>query len=230
MAIYNGPMASKMRGKVGEIVAAKTVGGQTALRAYQPKVKNPNTKRQQVSRAKMSFASKIAATAAEAISIGFGAACKGLKMYPRNLFIRENLSMDLGAIICPHNEVVFDATKLLVSKASGFHATPNIVGESGEGTVVAKFRIVDWEELPHADDETVGLIVVAVDGAGKKCVVRKAVADELVQFNTSDLEGMSNVVYLAFAKCVPESLNDVPTEDAPWKYPGATSVTQVVTI
>lgn len=85
MAKLNGPLGSKLRGKVGEIVAAKTLGGDTAIRAYQPVVKNPRTQKQVDNRAAFSLLTKVAARVAGVIALNTK---KGETQ--RNAFIRNN--------------------------------------------------------------------------------------------------------------------------------------------
>lgn len=85
MAKLNGPLGSKLRGKVGEIVAAKTLGGDTAIRAYQPVVKNPRTQKQVDNRASFTLLSKVAAQLAGVLALN---AKKGETQ--RNAFIRNN--------------------------------------------------------------------------------------------------------------------------------------------
>lgn len=85
MAKLNGPLGSKLRGKVGEIVAAKTLGGDTAIRAYQPVVKNPRTQKQVNNRASFSLLTKIAATISDVLALN-----TKKSETQRNAFIRNN--------------------------------------------------------------------------------------------------------------------------------------------
>ena len=85
MAKLNGPLGSKLRGKVGEIVAAKTLGGDTAVRSYQPVVKNPRTQKQVNNRASFSLLTKIAAIISDVLALNTK---RGETQ--RNAFIRNN--------------------------------------------------------------------------------------------------------------------------------------------
>lgn len=233
MAIYNGPMASKMRGKIGEIVAAKTVGGQTALRAYQPKVKNPNTKRQQNSRTRFGIASKLAATLGEAISIGYAMASRGMKMYPRNLFARDIVPLgDNPVIEFNGNDYVVNYSSVKVSKSAGLADVPVVgapdFGEAGKVTVGVTVN----EPAFDLRGGSIGIVVVVLIPDKDVSIVKQAIGDIGSSVNVmidglDAYSGAAAYVYV-FSKVVPASLNDIQTEAMPWKYPSETSATVYV--
>lgn len=227
MAIYNGPLGSKMRGKVGEIVAAKTVGGQTALRSYQPVVKNPNTLRQRVSRSKIAQASTIAAGLSEVIKIGYAMSVKGAKMYARNMFVRELIPQGNGYFTVTNGVVARSTKPLPVSKAAGLTIIPYCVQSAGENeAVVVTAQNIDQVLLSTGEKAAMVAVGVNVDNFG--CVVKTAVkpvsGDTSVEFSSEemDLYGV-NEIYV-FYKVVPEAFNGVPSNEIPWKYPSPTSV------
>lgn len=222
MAIYNGPMASKMRGKVGEIVAAKTVGGRTALRAYQPKVKNPNTYRQQVSRKKMALASELAALLAEPVNVGYAMAVKGAKMYARNMFMKKIIPVNAGVMAINDGEIELDITKIKVAEGAGLGVVPAGALTTGQGGSV-EFVPTNTADVLLNAGESLGVCVAAIDYTNKKVIYKQGVAEVGVTFGAAEIATLTTPVYFAFYKVLPEGLNGVQTETQPWKYPSRTS-------
>lgn len=222
MAILNGPYASKMRGKVGEVVAAKTVGGQTALRSYQPNVKNPNTLRQQVSRNKMGMASKLAAMLAAAIEVGYAKAAQGIKMYARNLFVKSIVPVSAGVMTNDGVEITLDITKIKVAKAAGLTVVPagEVATATGGGV---EFVPTNTADIILKPGESLGVCFVAIDYANGKCIYKQGVASTGVSLSAAEVAELNTPVYFAFYKVIPEGLNGIATETAPWKYPSDTS-------
>lgn len=221
MAILNGPYASKMRGKVGEVVAAKTVGGQTALRSYQPNVKNPNTRRQRAARSKFADISSLAALFSNAVTIGYGKAVQGMKMYARNLFLRDSYNQDLL-----YNDGVIEYDQVKVSKKAGLSAMPisatctyaqatGITCSLGAGTP-------GYAENGNA----LGVVFVLVSPDTNELIVA---ADSVTNAQTSGIvlepgrftAGTTYFVH-AFLKEMEFSGTNIPTDEYPWKYPSNT--------
>ena len=224
MAIYFGPMASKMSGKVGEIVAAKTVGNRTALRAYNGKVKNPNTLRQRAARGRMACASKIAATFAEAINIGYTMFSQGMKMYPRNVFVKDLVAQGSPLTTQRGDFVQVDMPEIKVSKAAGLSVAPvaTIAAGTAAGTHIVRPTNASSVVLPHSDSE-LGLVVVLVDeisdAMNATAIVKTADALDGVTFDDTMI---GKHVY-AFYKEMLHTYTDIATDNYPWKYPSATS-------
>lgn len=221
MAILNGPYASKMRGKVGEVVAAKTVGGQTALRSYQPTVKNPNTRRQRAARSKFAIISSLAALLSEAVAIGYGKAVQGMKMYARNLFLRDCYAQDMLYI---GGEIEYDQVK--VSKKMGLSAMP-----MGATCTYAQATGITCElgmSTPVDTENGVGLgvVFVLVCPETNETIIA---ADSVVNAQTGGIEiqpgrftaGKTYYVY-AFLKEMEVSGTEIATDQYPWKYPSNT--------
>lgn len=230
MAIYNGPMASKMRGKVGEIVAAKTVGGQTALRAYQPTVKNPNTLRQRVSRNKFAVASGIASALSEGIKIGYAKAVAGAKMYARNMFVKSIVPVDAAIITLDGENPVVDYTKLPVSKGVGISETPVIATAAGTETGSKVVTATNAANVTLAAGEALGLVVVGLNAAKDSSIVRMGDATTGVTLSAADAAAVADGTMYAFFKVIPEAYNGVASADIPWKYPSNTSDSTVFTL
>lgn len=222
MAILNGPYASKMRGKVGEVVAAKTVGGQTAIRSYQPNVKNPNTLRQQVSRNKMGKASELAAMIAPVIEVGYAKAVQGMKMYARNLFVRSIVLVSSGVMANDGVEITLDITKIKVAKAAGLMVVPagQVAPATGGGV---EFVPTNTADIILKPGESLGICLAAIDYDNRKCIFKHGVASTGVALSAAEVASLTTPVYFAFYKVIPEGLNGVATETIPWKYPSDTS-------
>lgn len=231
MAIYNGPMASKMRGKVGEIVAAKTVGGQTALRAYQPNVKNPNTKRQQSARMLFKTVSAAAAVLGEAIQIGYAAACKGLKMYPRNLFVGTYAKFGNGVFTEADGDVTVDNTLVQMSKKAGLDLIPESkTFTPASGDSPATITVPAPADVVLGEGERLGVVVVFADDTLTVGGCVKGEAGQPITVQASVMaDGAASNVY-AFFKVINPSFTSVSMEEWPWKYPSATGATKYLGI
>lgn len=221
MSILNGPYASKMRGKVGEVVAAKTVGGQTALRSYQPNVKNPNTVRQRAARDRFSVISGIAASLANVISIGYGKAVQGMKMYPRNLWVKQMYPLftsietdgrDIESIIWP---------EIPISMQSGIAVKPVAVYTAGTKTI--SFSNTADVVLPAG--QQLGAVVLLVDDDLTSVAVLTGAANAGIVVPDALAESGLGHNILVFYKAIEMSGTTVPTDQWPWKYPSATSAT-----
>ena len=233
MAIYEGPFASGMRGKLGNVVGAKTVGGRTALRAYKEHVKNPNTARQQVSRAKMQQASALAAMFAEAIGIGYAKAVQGMKMYARNLFVSEVIPQGNGYFTVSGSTVTRSDKNLPLSRANGLTVVPTVALNEEQG-VGYKAVVSGYSGITLNPGEKLGIIVCAYNEANGLVDVEKAVAgssDETeVVINPAIFSEVAPTKLCAFFKVIPAAVNGVATETIPWKYPSATGDCAYATI
>lgn len=225
MAKLIGPIGSKMRGKVGQIVAAKTVGGDTAIRSYQPQVKNPNTLRQRTSRLRLATASGVAAMVSPAIAVGYAKAVAGMKMYARNLFVRDIINPSTNAPITITNEVAtVDYTKLALSKQAGI---AEVLAMQAPSAAEPGRASVNWGVPTISEDlgeGSLGVVVVYVNPTKNACVVAQVeattgTADPRLPNNW---EGDTVHVY-GFMKWIPATGNDIATTTQPWKYPSPTS-------
>lgn len=221
MAILNGPYASKMRGKVGEVVAAKTVGGQTALRSYQPNVKNPNTRRQRAARSKFSDMSGLAAMFSQAVQIGYGKAVQGMKMYARNLFLRDSYQQ---TGLYEDQEIDFTAVK--VSKKMGLFDKP--IGATCTYAQATGITCAVGAATPSRTegDVELGVVFVLADEDTKEVIVNAgtvtaASGSGLVLEAGQFTAGATYHVY-AFLKEMELTGTEIPTETYPWKYPSNT--------
>lgn len=222
MAIINGPYASKMRGKVGEVVAAKTTGNRTALRSYQPNVKNPNTLRQRVSRNKLAMASSLAAIFSEVIKIGFAKAAAGTKMYPRNMFVKDIVPVSSGVLNVSGETVTVVDTKLEFSKALGITVKPVGGWVDGTGGETKDFSVSNGDQVTLPAGSTLGLVVVLADQNLSASRVFMGTAAAGVKVPIEVLNVLPSPVFWAFYKEIPEAFNGVAAAEIPWKYPSFT--------
>ena len=233
MAKLNGPLGSKLRGKVGEVVAAKTVGGVTAIRAYQPVVKNPNTLRQQASRNRFKFVSGICATLAPVIDLGYAKAASGAKMYPRNMALRDMIGDNALIIQSSADEITIDPALLPLSKKDGIIGTPSVTytapTQSTEGQIVCTNG--DSIVLPSADSKlgvVYAVVLMLEDGTGRVLAVKQSLASSSVAVTAAEAAMWSSAKLYAFFKAVPETGNIINTNEVPWKYPSETGETVLV--
>ena len=229
MAKQRGPVASTFTGRVGNVVGAKMKGGEYVTRSYQPSVKNPNTLRQRVSRLRMATASQIAAKFKLAIQAGYGLAAGSTKMYPRNMFVRDIVPFVSGGLMQVQDEKIqMDWSQLKLSKAIGINSTP--VGAAVSFATAGKVMITDTTVVDTGGlgEGQLGLVVVIFDELGE--IVYTDFGENYASVEVTvpaNMLGLNVNVY-AFYKWVPKSKNDVSTTEEPWKYPAATSATELI--
>lgn len=224
MAKLNGPLGSKLRGKVGEVVAAKTVGGDTAIRAYQPVVKNPNTLRQRTSRVRFSATSGLAAMFAKAIAIGYASVAGSMKMYPRNIWVRDAVKNKKYVTIVGAEVEEYDLNALQVSQQNGIAVKPVLQYNSSTHTITA----TNASEVELAAGQRLGLVVVHWydhESTVKVLHTGMGLASSGVPVPESVYTYGEQTRFVGFYKIIEASGNDVPTDTIPWKYPSATSMT-----
>lgn len=230
MAKLNGPLGSKLRGKVGEVVAAKTVGGATALRSYQPVVKNPKTTRQQNSRGRFAAISGLAAKFAKIIGIGYANVASGMKMYPRNIFVRDAVKNKLYAEMSGAEVVALDLGDLKVSAQSGITVIPTLSWDAEEHMIMA----TNYRQVELAAGQQLGLVIVCyyvAETEAKVMYTGMAEAGTGVSIPSSVYGAGMAVNVVGFYKIIEPSGNDITSDTIPWKYPSPTSATSgMVTI
>lgn len=227
MAKLNGPLGSKLRGKVGEVVAAKTVGGATAIRAYQPVVKNPKTNRQLCSRGRFAHTSTLAAQFAEAISIGCRNAASSAGMYPRNVWVRAAVKGKKFVTMQGASFEEYDLSELEVSMKSGINVAPQLSYTAATHTVAA----TNVNDITLQAGQALGLVVVSyMVLSGEVRVLGTMVGDATTGVALPSMAYSAGVAtqYCGFFVIVEPTGNDIATNTIPWKYPSATSATSAV--
>lgn len=96
MSHSDGSILGLEHGKIGDRIAVVLNGKQIYKKLYKPT--NPRTPKQQMHRAKIAFANKLAAVMAEAVNLGFALVPKsGSGQSPRNAFVKMNWDQEAFA-------------------------------------------------------------------------------------------------------------------------------------
>lgn len=233
MAKQRGPVASYFSGKLGEAVGARLKGGEYVTRTYVKNPKNPNTLRQRVSRLRMATAAQLAAGMAPAIIAGYGKASGSTKMYPRNMFVRDLVRMDgMGAIAVENEQATITYDMVKVATRIGINATPNCSAPNFEEPHLVSIPVTGQPVTDILPAGKMGL-VVAVYNANRNATVIKMVDAPLtgvtnISVNVPVSWGGETAHVYAFYKWIPESGNDIATDNEPWKYPAETSDSEYV--
>lgn len=126
-------------GRIGQVVGMITDGVQL-YRSYTDRVRNPRTKAQQLTRAKLGEFSLIARGFKSAIALGFKNSRKPLESV-QNVFIRKNQSAMVGDT---PSEIMFDYTQAKISEGAAVMA--------GFGSIRADEALtVDETFVPNSD-------------------------------------------------------------------------------
>lgn len=228
MAKQRGPVASTFSGRVGNVVGAKLKGGEYVTRSYQPSVKNPNTLRQRVSRLRMATAAQLAAGMAPAIVAGYGKASGSTKMYPRNMFVRDLVRMDgMEALTVANEQATITYNMVKIAQRIGINATPICGALNLDEPLQVSIPVTGQPVTDVLPAGKMGL-VVAVYNANRNATILKMVDAPLTGSTNISVtvpgswSGEKVHVY-AFHKWIPESGNDIATDNEPWKYPAETS-------
>lgn len=228
MAKQRGPVASTFSGRVGNVVGAKLKGGEYVTRSYQPSVKNPNTKRQQVSRGKMSVASKLAAILSAAIKTGYAAASSSSKMYPRNMFVKDVIPVENGMLIISGDAINWEPSNIKVSHAIGISVVPEVTltGEIGQTVTISAQNA---SSVPLGMGENLGMVVTMIENDGEHldiaAITKQGLASAGVEFSATEMAGYVNPAFYVFYKVIPAAKNGVVSTEEPWMYPSETSAT-----
>ena len=221
MAKQRGPVASTFSGRVGNVVGAKLKGGEYVTRSYQPSVKNPNTVRQQASRARLSFASALGARLSQAIGIGFAAAAGSTKMYPRNLFLKKIY----GSIAQTGNNCTLANNKYVMSEKVGCDLIPagDITNNLNQHKLT--FNVTNGEDVVMPNGNGCGLVMVVVgDNPDDRVIVVTSTNTQGEEIDVTGMKSESFACYCFFKELIP-SKNAIATNDYPWRYPSATGAT-----
>lgn len=227
MAKLNGPLGSKLRGKVGEVVAAKTVGGATAIRAYQPVVKNPKTNRQLCSRSRFAHTSTLASLFAEAIGIGCRNAAGAAGIYPRNVWVRAAVKGKKYVTMQGASFDEYDLSELEVSMKSGINVAPELSYNASTHKVTA----TNAADVTLAAGQSLGLVVVSylvISGEVRVLGTMVNTASAGVELPAMAYSAGVATQYCGFFVIVEPTGNDIASDTIPWKYPSATSATSAV--
>lgn len=230
MAKFHGIGSASISGKSGGNVFAKGLDGGTIMRAYQPKVKNPKTMRQQAARNRFSIASGIAAVFAKALEIGYAQAVSGMRMYTRNLAVRDMIASTTFLVQQGVDEFALDATEFAVSKRAGIFVKPNCSYTAPVGTTSGSLACSNYSDVEvNAAVEKLGVVYVIgrmfESGDCELLAIKQSEANMPVTVTAAEATNWADSYVWAFFKKIPISGTYIPTTDTPWKYPSDTSET-----
>lgn len=223
-------------GKLGNTVEYVR-GGKQMSRVYQPIVANPNTPRQQLSRAKMRRCSVISRGLTRVLNFSLGAYADS-RVSPRNIFSKMSIPVSAGVftgVDVAHLDVDWEHVQL----------TKGILGDTpisfGECDFTAPKRVVydiqsiaqDWNvnHTPEGDERQVVLAVVVYNTSKDMAYMDFQVLYNKTthQWDTSltevkiDVPGTWQGDYVecyAFCKQIPDALNGFPMDTLPYRIPG----------
>ena len=212
-------------GRFGNAVGY-TNRGRQLIRVYQPKVYNPNTKRQQLTRERFKVLNAFARTASTGIGIGFNKVMAG---FTRQAFIGRNMK---GLFFKPQEtDYNFDHLQL----SDGPLPAPNrATATAGSGNQINVPISGDTNAVGYDADGTpmyVGVVVVAINeniigGIGEvACVTTTTMGSAVstipstVQISIPGSWSGSTVHVYAFFKQSAVPLNSIPASQWPWRTP-----------
>lgn len=217
-----------LKGKVGNMVFRTRRGMQIAS-VYQPEVHNPKSTRQELSRAKMAFATDMAKAMKLLLRAGWQ---KTNPTYEVQQFIKRVIPVD-AAIISGVDPAVlhvdYDAMEPAISA--------NLLGVLNG---VSQFNFAEEAEVSYSvtPDDTLfldgdgsaigcGIVVGYYAPDLDQCVVvsHPLVKGETNQFTdkfSNEWSGIQVKIYM-FAKQIPNAVNGIASDTLPWMYPAATT-------
>lgn len=220
-------------GRFGNAVGY-TNRGRQLIRVYQPKVYNPNTKRQQLTRNRFKVLNSYARALSTPIGIGFNRVLAG---FTRQAFIGNN--MDLSRYEHPSDEsprlesLQFSDGPL----APPMSSTPQVSGGNSVSVAIS----AEDSSIGYDADGTpmyVGVVVVAVNESaiGSSLVSSVVTATEMgsevstvptsVSFSVPGSWSGSSIYVYAFFKQSAVPLNGIPASEWPWRTPFNASPTR----
>ena len=132
----------KNSGRVGGVVYSNYRGEQV-VRSYQPKVSNPNTKRQVEQRAKFKLVSQISASLGKEIKMSFVPNVS--KETPRNAFVKAMLKKceyKNNQATLPIEDITLTNSQLTAIVSANASGSKIVGGVRGEYSDLAKIRVV----------------------------------------------------------------------------------------
>lgn len=220
-----------LKGKVGNTVFA-TVRGETIARVYQPTVTNPNTYRQQMSRALMSKGGRIARAMLDFERIGWNNVAPGraFQQAVKQMVDTSRNAFNIMSAVTPQEITVNYANMpRALSYAEIPSPTASVPDFDTEGLV--KFDLNISDECAYGDESSqtsCGIVAMAYQPDTNEATVYKTTgASGSVSIGIpvpASWSGLRVHVY-AFVKRLIESGNPVTTSRVPWRTPSKCSQT-----
>lgn len=218
-----------MKGKVGNMVFRTRRGMQIAS-VYQPEVHNPKSKRQEMSRAKMTMATYMARGCKLLLKAGWQ---KTNPTYEVQQFVSR--AIPVGNHVITGNSVEMlewdwmNVGKCVSANLLGFPTGLGTPSFAEESEVILNYTP---DSNLFVDDQGAeigcGLVVGCYSPDLNQCIVTflnltKGQAAQATVAVPAEWSGLKCVV-MAFAKQIPNALNGIPANTQPWKFPAATTM------
>lgn len=156
-AFYNA--LGKWSGKVGANVYSKLFGNQ--IIRERTKGSNPNTEEQKMVRAKLAFVSQLGGVMDPAVSLGMKKAAKRERMFPQNLFSKENYGNLQGT--APDN-LSIDPSKIVLSKGNMTGVVfSSSIGTSTPGTLTVSVADINAGIGKASNEDSIYAVVYCPD-------------------------------------------------------------------
>jgi hypothetical protein len=161
---------------------------------------------------------------AKVISIGYASVASTMKMYPRNVWVREAVKGKKYVNLSNGEIDSYTLDELKVSAQNGINVKPILSYNSSTHTITA----TNAGEVELAAGQQLGLVVVcyyASELLVKVLYTGMGSATTGITVPASVYGLGAPVDFVGFFKVIEATGNDIATDAIPWKYPSATSVT-----
>ena len=200
--------------------------GEQVVRWMPQTVKNPNTERQQLSRAKFKEAVTMSRIFNDALAVGFSGV-KSQTLSARNEFVKRIIPVSAGIISgTSTGSVVTDVTKLQFSY--GNLPAPRLSQARATEALRVNIGNEGMPDIPsqYGPGEYGVVVVIFQPDLGRSIVVQvKPTGTTALNVEVpTDWSGMDVHVF-GFGKVIPTAKNGIPSATEPWMYPSEASET-----
>lgn len=220
-----------LKGKVGNTVFA-TLRGETIARVYQPTVTNPNTSRQQLSRAVFAQAGELSRSMLEGVQIGWAYNHPG-RGFQQAVKVMVNKANGIINGTDPSGLTInYQRLVKAISKADIGTFSCGVPDFETENHVTFSVNIPDGTAYgPESSSTYVGLVAVIYQPDTGECVISKNAihsgAETIDVTCPAHWSGMRVQVY-AYVKRILPSGNSIDEQTDPWRTPSKCSGTLFV--
>ena len=219
-------IAGKGAGKAGEMVFS-VFRGEQVVRWMPKSVKNPNTERQQLSRAKFKIAVDWSRVLNDGLAVGFSGV-KTQTLSARNEFVKRLIPTSSGIITGTNpNDLQVDITLMQISR--GNLPTPQLGQAKSTEALHVNIPVDGVPDIPSQyGPGEYGVVVVVLQPDTMRAVtkqVKPTAGTPLSIAVPTDWSGMDVHVY-GFGKVIPNAKNGILSATEPWMYPSEASATE----
>lgn len=218
-------IAGKGAGKAGEMVFS-VFRGEQVVRWMPRSVRNPNTARQQLSRAKFKEAVTMSRIFNDALAVGFSGV-KTQTLSARNEFVKRIIPVSAGIISgSSPSELVTDVTLLQFS--NGNLPTPRLGQAHATQALTVDIPNEGMPAIPsqYGPGEYGVVVVVFQPDISRSIAVQvKPIDKTALSVRVPDDWSGTDVHVYAFGKVIPDAKNGIPSATEPWMYPSEASAT-----